>query len=252
MDYCLPGLYRPPLSESKPWQDNSYYSFYLAIKKGFISHVSHGYKKGFIYTFYTAIKKRMRNPSKLTDQQQQFCHAYLRTFNGTDAYQSVYRSKSRNGAGAAASELLRNPKIQRHLSELRERISNRSEATLERTLAEISRVAFADITDVLSFSDRGLSLKDSDNLADDVTAAIESVTIHETVTENGTTRKQSVKLHNKMTALGYLADYFGLRDDFNKARATLKRYGLAVVPDAESDIGWKIEAYHPSNAADAA
>ena len=216
-----------------------------------VSHVSHGYKKGFIYTFYTAIKKRMRNPSKLTDQQQQFCHAYLRTFNGTDAYQSVYRSKSRNGAGAAASELLRNPKIQRYLSELRERISNRSEATLERTLAEISRVAFADITDFLSFSDRGLSLKDSDNLADDVTAAIESVNIKETETDNGTTRKKTVKQHKKMTEMGYLYEYFSLRDDFNKARASLKRYGMAGVPAADSDICWKVEAYHPSNADDA-
>lgn len=187
--------------------------------------------------------------NRLTDKQQQFCREYLKTFNGTLAYQAVYRSKSANGAGAGACELLKNPKIQAYLSQLRDRISSKSEATLERTMQEISRVAFANITSVLTFDNGGVSFQDSDSLPDDITAAIESVTVNETQTESGVTRRQSLKMHNKMTALGYLADFFGIRDDFNKARATLKRYGLALVPDT-SEIGWKVEPYEPAQNTD--
>ena len=128
---------------------------------------------------------------------------------------------------------------------MRDRISERSEVTLERTVEEIARVAFSDITDVLSFSNEGLVLKSSDALPAAVTAAIESLTIVEISTESGFRRRNQIKMHNKLAALALLADFFGIRDDFNKARATLKRYGLALIQDDETDVGWKVEHYMP-------
>ena len=61
--------------------------------------------------------------------------------------------------------------------------------------------------------------------------------------DGGMSIKKSAKMHNKMSALNLLADYFGIRDDFNKARATLRRYGINMVEDLEQPLGWRIEPY---------
>ncbi|ESA35938.1 phage small subunit [Leptolyngbya sp. Heron Island J] len=183
----------------------------------------------------------MGKKGELTPKQKRFCEEYLVDFNATAAYiRAGYSSKS---AATNAGKLLVNSAAQAYLSLLRKRQSASTEVTIERTLAEISRVAFGDVTQVLSFTDSSLTLEDSKSLPQDVTAAIESVTFQENNTEAGTTIRKSVKMHNKMTALSLLADYFGIRDDFNKARATLRRYGIDMVEDLERPLGWRIEPY---------
>lgn len=195
-----------------------------------------------------------RNPATgLTDKQERFCEEYLKDFNATAAYiRAGYAVQSESSARVNASKLLTNTNVQGHLATLRKAVQHRSTVTLERTVEEISRVAFANITNVLSFDATSVTIKDSDTLPEGVSAAIESVTITETETEHSTNRKHSLKMHNKMSALTLLADFFGIRDDFNKARATLKRYGLAVVQDENSELGWTLEKYVPSTDTDAA
>ena len=182
----------------------------------------------------------------LTDRQQKFCHEFMLDFNGTAA--AIRAGYSRKGAAATASRLLTNDKIQAYLSRLRDRTSRNAEVTLERTLEEISYVAFSRFTDAASFDNEGLTLKDSSGLPESVLAAIESVTFTETTTEWGVSKKKALKVHSKMAALGFLADYFGIRDDFNKARATLKRYGLALIQDDDCDLGWRLERYVSASA----
>lgn len=190
-----------------------------------------------------------KNPSTgLTDKQELFCREYLKDFNATAAYiRAGYSVQSDSVANAAASRLLVNVKVQAYLQSLRRAVEKVSVVTLERTLEEISRVAFSNIVNIVSFDSNGVVFKSSDELPAEITAAIESVTCHETESEQGVNRKQSIKMHNKITALGYLADFFGIRDDFNKARATLKRYGIALTEDNGSEIGWKVEKYVPGN-----
>jgi phage terminase small subunit len=185
------------------------------------------------------------NPATgLTDKQESFCHEFLKDFNATAAYQRAGYRASEATARKNASRLLTKGNVQAYLSELRSRVSRRAEVTLERTLQEMGRVAFSDITDMLSFDGAGVTFKDSADLPADVTAAIESVSSQTTVTKVGSQEETRVtmkaKLHNKVAALNFLADFFGIRDDFNKARATLKRYGLLLVEDSDSDTGWRV------------
>jgi phage terminase small subunit len=188
----------------------------------------------------------------LTDKQRRFCEEYLKDFNGAAAYRRAGYSGSESALRANSSKLIANHNVQAYLSHLRNATSQRAQVTLERTLDEISRVAFANITQVMSFDASSVTLQDSATLPDSITAAIESVTFVETESEHSTNRRKAVKMHNKMTALGFLADYFGIRDDFNKARATLKRYGLALVEDLGSEHGWRLEKYDPSGSDTAA
>ena len=189
-----------------------------------------------------------RNPATgLTDKQQRFCEEYLRDFNATAAYLRAGYSGNTTTARQNGSKLLTNTNIQAYLSTLRQRVGDRAEVTLERTMQEIARLAFSDITTALTFDENGVKFKSSTQLPKDVRAAIASVSSTETAREfRGETEIKvtySMKMHNKVAALNLLADFFGIRDDFNKARATLKRYGLALVEDLGSELGWRLERY---------
>jgi len=187
-----------------------------------------------------------QNPkSGLPDKQQRFCEEYLKDFNATAAYLRAGYKCTPEAARRSASKLLTNSDIQAYLSKLRDRIARHSEVTLERTVEELGRVAFSNIEDALTFTADGVAFRDSEQLPESVTAAIASIAMTENITEAGTNRRQSLKMHNKVAALTLLADFFGIRDDFNKARATLKRYGLALLQDPESRLGWRLERYAP-------
>jgi len=193
-----------------------------------------------------------RNDGKLTEKQQRFCLEFLKDFNATQAYKRAgYSAKTDGAVRTQSCKLMTNPNIQAEIARLRFERSTASNVTIERTLQELARVAFSDITNSLSFSSDGVVLKDSKDLPEDVTAAINSVSSSVTNNEGAITTSFNLKQHDKLRALTLLADYFGIRDDFNKARATLKRYGLAVVEDDDSDLGWALEAYTPSNEPDA-
>lgn len=175
----------------------------------------------------------------LTDQQARFCREYLTDCNATAAYGRAGYKATGNAAQVNSSRLLLNAKCQAYLAQLRAQTSEAAQVSLERTLSEIGAVAFANITQAMSWSQSGVTLKDSEALPPDVASAIASVEVAPTA--DGYRRK--VTMHPKMAALSLLADYFGIRDDFNQARATLKRYGLALVESTENETGWEIRPY---------
>ena len=169
----------------------------------------------------------------------------MKDFNATAAYLRAGYRATPASARTESSKTLTNPNVQAYLFQLRQRVSDRTQVTLERTVEEIARVAFSNITQTLSFDVEGVRLRSSSQLPDEVTAAIASVSSTELTKTfrdaTETTVTYSLKMHNKVSALTLLADFFGIRDDFNKARATLKRYGLLVVQDTDSDLGWRLE-----------
>ena len=54
---------------------------------------------------------------ELTPKQKKFCQEYLKDFNGTRAYKTVYKVKSDKVAGVNASKLLGNARVSEYLSE---------------------------------------------------------------------------------------------------------------------------------------
>ena len=189
-----------------------------------------------------------RNPEiNLTDKQRRFCEEYLKDFNGTAAILRTGYQCNRDAARVQASRLLTNANIQAYLQYLRKKIADASEVTLERTIQEIGRVAYSDINNALSFGPDGVKFKDSSELSPEVTAAISSVSSSEITKtfkgETTVTKTNTLRSHSKVKALTLLSNFYGLCSDFNQARATLKRYGLALVEDPESDLGWRLERY---------
>jgi phage terminase small subunit len=172
---------------------------------------------------------------KLSPRQENFCREYLIDFNATRAYQRAgYASSSDEIARKNAAKLMTTEVIKARIQELKGDRAERVDIEGDRVLKEIARLAFSSITDVISFSDRGIVLKDSSHLDDDVKGAIAEVTI----VENEKGIKKSVKMHDKNKSLALLMKYLGLDSDFNSAIACLKKYGLVLY---QTDAGWQVK-----------
>lgn len=83
---------------------------------------------------------------KLTEKQKRFCEEYLVDLNATQAYfRAGYSAKNENIAGVEGLKLLRNPKIQKNISELRQKQSERTGITADTVLKELEKIALSDV-----------------------------------------------------------------------------------------------------------
>lgn len=92
--------------------------------------------------------------------------------------------------------------VARRIDELFERIAERTVVSVDRIVKENARIAYANITDVLSFTGKTVTLKSSKDLPEDVTSAISEVQ----KTKDGI----KIKFHNKTAALDALARHVGM------------------------------------------
>lgn len=83
---------------------------------------------------------------KLKPMHQKFCLEYLKSGDGTKAYQTTYTDSTRDSAKAAASRLLRDKGIVAYLAEQREQISKKG-------IVDASEVLQA-ITDTMRNTDK--------------------------------------------------------------------------------------------------
>jgi phage terminase small subunit len=139
------------------------------------------------------------NPYGLTDLQVRFCQEYVKNLNATQAYlRAGYSVSSNRVARAAASRLLSKVNIKAYLGE----VANLDEVSV---VAEVTKIAFANITDVLNISPDSITLKAGNELSERAKSAIQSISIVETktVTVDGETTRTTVqvKMHDKLSAL---------------------------------------------------
>ena len=168
----------------------------------------------------------------LTQKQARFCEEYVIDGNATGAYSRAGYATKGAGAEVNASKLLRNPKVQAYIAELRAQQQYRTQVTGDLVIAELARVAFANITDVLDFNAREVRLKDSTTLAKEVTSAVASASEgHDGV---------KISMHSKTQALKILGQHLGLFSDFNTAIATLEKYGIKLNRSEQSESGWEV------------
>ena len=158
-------------------------------------------------------------PSK---KQESFAVAYIQTGNATEAYRRAYNTQnmSLKTINEAASRLLRNSKVAARISDLRAPALAAADITIERTLREVARIAYADPRRL--FNPDG-SMKAVGDMDEDTVALISSIEMTCTpgpVDEEGKagepTRTTKVKLWDKNSALEKLMRHQGM---FEKDRA---------------------------------
>lgn len=109
-------------------------------------------------------------------KQEEFCRKYVENGgNGTQAYLEVYGCDE-DSARTNASRLLTNDNVQEYINELQEEARNRHRITVDKIANEYMKLAFFNPADV--FNDNG-TMKDIQQLDNNVTAAIKSIKIKE-------------------------------------------------------------------------
>jgi phage terminase small subunit len=162
-----------------------------------------------------------------TPKQEAFALAYIELQNGSAAYRAAYNtaSMSPKTVHEAASRLLKNSKVAARVEELKAPAIVAAALSLERTLLEIARVAYADPR---RFYRADGTLKDPVEWDDDMTAAVAQVEIDELtdqVSTDGTTttvrrtRPTKLKFWDKNAALEKAMRHLGLYERDNARRS---------------------------------
>ena len=138
---------------------------------------------------------------QLTPKQRRFVEEYPVDFNATAA--AVRSGYSEKTARAIGAENLTKPHIAEAIQKTMAEISEKAEITVEQIVEELRLVAFSDMRNYVKWGSRGIRLKASEGLDEDVARVVAEVSQTETVSGGSI----KFKLHDKLSALKMLGQY---------------------------------------------
>ena len=152
-----------------------------------------------------------RNPihPKLTIKQELFCQEYVADpeFHVTNA--AIRAGYSRETAQEIGSENLSKPIIKLRIQELMADRMIRLRLTQDAIVKELQRCGFSNMSDFAEWDGDDVTLRNSNSLDIEKTAAVESVS----QTTSAAGGSISIKLHSKVKALELLARHCGMLKD---------------------------------------
>ncbi len=152
------------------------------------------------------------NGTKLSKQQEAFCHAFIRTGNASEAYREAYpaaREWKPESVNVTASKLLNNTKVVLRVSELREVINERALLETTTIIEQIDHVMMASVKNIIGADGKVLMPQELD---DKTAAAVESF---EFDPEKG---KVKYKFHDKLGAIDKACRIKGLYEADNRQK----------------------------------
>lgn len=157
--------------------------------------------------------------SKLTPKQKRFVDEYLIDLNATQAYiRAGYKANSEAVAGVEGHKLLKNPKIEKAISEAMEKRSKRTNITADRVLNQLAKYAFADIRDLMTWNEETgrITLLPPDqidgSIITELTQTVTEVPYGEEMMDKVTTK---VKRGDPLKALELIGKHLGMFDPKN-------------------------------------
>lgn len=180
------------------------------------------------------VRHVIENP-ELTDKQRLFCIYYVRCFNATKAYQKAYQCGYET-AMANGSTLLRNTKIKSEINSLKQNRLNREFLSEEDIFQKYMDIAFADITDYVSFGTEEVpvmsmygpvEIKNPKTGEKEILKQTANVVRFKDSTEiDGTILSEvkqgrdgaSIKLADRMKALQWLSDHMNMATEEQRAK----------------------------------
>lgn len=194
---------------------------------------------------------------ELTEKQRKFCLFYVRCFNATRAYQKAYKC-TYSTAMTEGCKTLRNPKIKSEIENLKQNRLNKDLLKEEDIFQRYIDIAFADITDYVSFGMEErpvitaagvLTEKDPETgEKKTVMQEVSVVRLNESDDVDGTLLAEvkqgrdgiSVKLNDRMKALAWLADHMDMATEEQRARIGLLKVNadrIRSIANPEEDEG---------------
>jgi len=138
---------------------------------------------------------------KLTPKQKAFVAEYLIDLNAARAARDAgYSAKTAN---VKAAQLMASVQVQAAIQEAMQARGKRTEVTADAVLAQLAKIAFVDIKDIVTWGVDGIHVRNSEDV--DGTVLTE---VSETMSEGGWTKK--VKLADRMRALELLGKHLGM------------------------------------------
>lgn len=160
------------------------------------------------------------NNTELTDKQRLFCIYYIKCFNATKA--AIKAGYSRDTAGEQGYQLLQKTSIKKEINKLKQNKLNRTFLTEEDIFQRYIDIAFADITDYITFGQEEVPVMGPFGPLEvegkKITKIINTVKFKESAEVDGTVISEvkqgkdgaSIKLQDKMKALQWLSDRMDL------------------------------------------
>lgn len=176
--------------------------------------------------------------AKLTDKQRLFCLHYVRCFNATKAYQKAYGC-SYETALTNGSALLGNTRIKNEIHRLKQNRLNREMLDEHDIFQKYMDIAFADITDYVSFGTEEvpvMAMHGPVEIEDEetgkkkiLTKTVNTVRFKESDMVDGTLVSEvkqgkdgaKIKLADRMKALQWLSGHMDMATEEQKARIGL-------------------------------
>ena len=148
---------------------------------------------------------------KLTVKQRCFVDEYMKDLNAHAAMKRAgYRC--RGGGSLPSTRLLATPQVR---AAIEARLAERRalcELEAQRVIAELSRIAFCDVRELVEWGPDGVVLRESADVPDDAAACVAEVSVQKS--------GPRLKLHDKVKALELLGKHFGLFADRLKAEVS--------------------------------
>lgn len=143
----------------------------------------------------------------LDGRRENFCQEYLIDLNGKEAAtRAGYSPKS---AHVRASHLLADPKVASRIAELRNRMAEKTEITVQRIIEEYAAIAFLDPRKLFDAQGGPVPITELDDSTARAIAALETAT-ESSRGEDGATTIRKYKLSDKRAALDSLARHLGM------------------------------------------
>lgn len=145
--------------------------------------------------------------AKLTPKQKLFVDEYLVDLNATQAaIRAGYSTKTSNEQG---NRLLANVSVRTHIDQAMAERSRRTGISQDRVIRELARLAFVNPNDVINLNRAAVK----ENASEEDLAAIQSVKVKTSCSENGEMVEREVRLNDKLKALELLGKHLGMFKD---------------------------------------
>jgi phage terminase small subunit len=154
--------------------------------------------------------------SDLTPKQEAFALAYVETGNATEAYRRAGYSPNMSDKTAteAASRLLKNSNVIARVDELRQKVAERHNVTVDKIVRELAALGFSNMLDYIRTTSDGDAYVDLSALTREQAAAISEIVVEEYKEGKGDdardVKRTRFKLTDKRAALVDLGKHLGM------------------------------------------
>lgn len=169
----------------------------------------------------------MSNGNGFNGKRLRFVQEYLIDMNATRA--AIRAGYSEKTAYSQGQRLLKNVEIQAALQKAMTKRSERTQVTQDQVVAELARIAFADMSAYATWGEDGVTLEGSEDMMPNQTAVVGEVS--ETRTKDGGTIR--FKLHDKTRALELLGRHLAMFTDVQRVTGDLPPMQVFLTSDED-------------------